>query len=180
MPYVIPSLGACRIPAGMQRVQRTLSQCAATKWLSLLREASPTIERVAIATNTENHGERTIQAAVEAACHDAELPVVIVPAQHSSEPAKSREQVGQAANHGLIVLPGIATNASQRLIVDLASRLRVPAMYPFRFFTESGGLMSYGVDSNDLVRRAAFTWTTFFVAQILVICRFKVQISLNL
>jgi len=41
------------------------------------------------------------------------------------------------------------------LIVDLAAHSRVPALYPFRYFAASGGLMSYGIDDQDLFRRAA-------------------------
>ena len=56
---------------------------------------------------------------------------------------------------GLIVLPDISTNAHRNLIVSLAARHRVAAVYPFQFFVKTGGLVSYGVDLSDLQRRAA-------------------------
>jgi putative ABC transport system substrate-binding protein len=55
----------------------------------------------------------------------------------------------------LIVLPSqIATN-HRELIIALAARHRLPAIYPWRYFPESGGLSSYGIDPVDMLRRAA-------------------------
>jgi putative tryptophan/tyrosine transport system substrate-binding protein len=57
---------------------------------------------------------------------------------------------------GLIVVPGgSAPTVHRELIIELASRHGLPAVYPFRFFVAGGGLASYGVDSNVLYRRAA-------------------------
>jgi putative ABC transport system substrate-binding protein len=58
------------------------------------------------------------------------------------------------ANGGLIVT-STGSNARRALIFDLAGRLRVPAVYPFRFHAVSGGLISYGPDTVDTYRRAA-------------------------
>jgi len=58
-------------------------------------------------------------------------------------------------NGGLMVLPDISMTNYREAIVALAARHRVPAVYPFRFFAVSGGLMSYGTDSDEVFRRAA-------------------------
>jgi putative ABC transport system substrate-binding protein len=58
-------------------------------------------------------------------------------------------------NGGLMVLPDISMTNYREAIVALAARHRVPAIYPFRFFAESGGLMSYGTDVAEVFRRAA-------------------------
>jgi putative tryptophan/tyrosine transport system substrate-binding protein len=58
-------------------------------------------------------------------------------------------------NGGLIVLNEDFTIAHREEIVSLIGRYRVPSVYPFRFFTELGGLASYGIDLNDNFRRAA-------------------------
>jgi putative ABC transport system substrate-binding protein len=58
-------------------------------------------------------------------------------------------------NTGLIVLPSPLAQVQRGLIVDLAARHAVPAVYPFRFMAASGGLVSYGIDIVDLFRRAA-------------------------
>jgi putative tryptophan/tyrosine transport system substrate-binding protein len=54
-----------------------------------------------------------------------------------------------------MVLPDISTLNHRDLIIALASRHRLPAIYPFRYFATSGGLMSYGIDVPDVCRRAA-------------------------
>jgi len=56
---------------------------------------------------------------------------------------------------GLLVVPDATTTANRARIVALAARLRVPAIYPFRYFADEGGLVSYGVEVGDLHRRAA-------------------------
>ena len=58
-------------------------------------------------------------------------------------------------NGGLIVLPDVTTMNHREAIITLAARHRLPAMYPFRYFAASGGLMSYGTDLRDVFRRAA-------------------------
>ena len=59
-------------------------------------------------------------------------------------------------NIGLIILPDPVFAASRRLIIELAAKYSIPAVYPFRFFADDGGLLSYGVDVPDQMRRAAF------------------------
>ena len=60
-------------------------------------------------------------------------------------------------NSGFVIMPDIFTAAkTQRdLIISLAARLRIPAVYAFTFFVKDGGLISYGADNDDLLRRAA-------------------------
>src|SRR5437899_2354726 len=65
------------------------------------------------------------------------------------------EEFARAPNGGLIVLPDITTTNHRDLIIALAQRHRLPAIYPFRYFAVSGGLMSYGTDIGDVLRRAA-------------------------
>jgi putative tryptophan/tyrosine transport system substrate-binding protein len=61
----------------------------------------------------------------------------------------------QAREHGLIAMPDSFADAHRVEITSLAARYRLPAVYPFRFFAEVGGLLSYGVDRTDNFRRAA-------------------------
>jgi putative ABC transport system substrate-binding protein len=58
-------------------------------------------------------------------------------------------------NGGLMVLPDVSMINYREAIVALAARHRVPAIYPFRFFATSGGLMSYGTEVTEVFRRAA-------------------------
>ncbi len=66
---------------------------------------------------------------------------------------KTFEAMEKEGVDGLVV--GDQLTAYHRLVVDLAARFRVPAIYPFRHFVEVGGLMSYGVDLADVMRRVA-------------------------
>ncbi len=62
---------------------------------------------------------------------------------------------GRQPNGGLIVLSGPATSVNRELIIALAARFKLPAIYPYPFYVKSGGLISYGIDNHDLWRRAA-------------------------
>jgi ABC-type uncharacterized transport system substrate-binding protein len=68
----------------------------------------------------------------------------------ASSQAFAREPDG-----GLMVLPDVSTANNRDLIIALAARHRLPAVYPFRYFAASGGLFSYGSDMADVFRRAA-------------------------
>ena len=70
----------------------------------------------------------------------------------SSTPSKSSRAMGIG---GSINLPDVSTTNHRDLIIALAARHRLPAVYPYRHFAASGGLMSYGSDLADVYRRAA-------------------------
>jgi putative ABC transport system substrate-binding protein len=76
---------------------------------------------------------------------------------HSADEINSAmAALGQAPNSGLIVAPDTFTTTNRELFIALAERNRVPAIYASRQFPASGGLMSYGPDYVDTVRRAAY------------------------
>ena len=127
----------------------------AGKWVELLKEIAPRVARMAILFNpaTAPYAEYWLNPfkaaaasfAVEANAapvHDMSLESVVAAQAH-------------APNGGLIVMPDTFTTAHRAEITALAARHRLPAVYPFRFFTERGGLLSYGNDLIDDFRRAA-------------------------
>ena len=59
------------------------------------------------------------------------------------------------AGSALIVFPDIFTTAHKKKIISLATQYRLPAIYPYRYYTAIGGLMSYGLDTPDVFRRSA-------------------------
>ena len=77
------------------------------------------------------------------------------PVQDSSELESVIAAQGRDPSGGLIVMPDTFTVAHRAEITLLAARYRLPAVYPFRFFAELGGLLSYGNDLVDIFRRAA-------------------------
>jgi ABC-type uncharacterized transport system substrate-binding protein len=126
------------------------------KWVELLKEIAPHVGRVAMLFNPASapYAEYWLNPfkaaaasfaveAVSAAIRDAtELDAVVA--------AQAREP-----NSGLIAMPDSFTIAYRLEIVSLAAHYRLPAVYPFRFFAEVGGLLSYGVDLADNYRRVA-------------------------
>jgi putative ABC transport system substrate-binding protein len=64
-------------------------------------------------------------------------------------------ELGREANGGLMVMPDSLTLIHRKLIVSLVERYRLPAIYPFRYFPDDGGLISYGIDLVDVWRRGA-------------------------
>jgi putative ABC transport system substrate-binding protein len=126
------------------------------KWLELLKEMTPGVRRVALifnpqtapyyATYLREFGAVPATLAVELAAapvrDEAEVEAVIT--------AIAREPAG-----GLIAAADPFTRAHRALIMRLAQRDRLPAVYAFRQFVAEGGLMSYGPDTVDIVRRSA-------------------------
>src|SRR6266513_1996452 len=77
------------------------------------------------------------------------------PVHEPGDIERTIEAFARGPNGGLLVLPDNFINAHRELIVALAERYRLPAIYPFRFFASVGGLLSYGVDVIDMYRGAA-------------------------
>jgi len=65
------------------------------------------------------------------------------------------EQIARESSSALLVLPDLFTTRNRQSIIALAARHRLPAVYPFRYFVASGGLMSYGTEVLDTYRQAA-------------------------
>ncbi len=127
------------------------------KWLGALKEIAPAVARVAIIVNPET-------APLRGTFYLREFEIAagtfhIEPLTRFVHSAADIEAVvaalGQTPNSGLIVAPETFTTANRALFIALAERHRVPAIYGIRQFPASGGLMSYGPDTVDTVRRAA-------------------------
>lgn len=125
-----------------------------SKWLEILREVAPEIRRVLVLEGLDigNQGFlRSIQ--------DAGPPFGIAPIPSPVHDAQDIEQsittFAQEPQGGLIVLPGRSRLENRDLIVGLAARYHLPAMYSTRPFVASGGLICYGTDITELWRQAA-------------------------
>src|SRR5262245_6901344 len=127
------------------------------KWLELLKQIAPNLQRVAVLFNPDTSPAagafylRTIEAASRA------LMVEPVAAHFRSAPEIERalSSVARETNVGLVVTPDQSTTNNRHLIAALAIQHHIPSVYPFRFFATDGGLVSYGVDTADLFRRTA-------------------------
>ena len=128
----------------------------AGKWVELLRDVSPRIARAILLFNpaTAPYAEYYLKPFKDAAL-SLGVEGIGSPVHDSSELAsKIATQAGEA-NGGLVVMPDSFTDTYRAEITSLASQYRVPGVYPFRYWAELGGLLSYGVEQADNFRRAA-------------------------
>jgi putative tryptophan/tyrosine transport system substrate-binding protein len=125
------------------------------KWLELLKQIAPRLTRVAILRDSVTTVGIGQLAAIQgvAPSFGVQLSPLVVRDAGQIEPAIATFAGG--SNGGLIVTTGTLAQAHRDLIITLAARYRLPAVYPFRHFITGGGLMSYGSDTLDLWRRAA-------------------------
>ena len=92
---------------------------------------------------------------VEDAAPSFDVKPIQAPVRDIGEIERAIAAFARHANGGLMVLPDVSTTNHRDLIIALAARHRLPAVYPYRYFAASGGLMSYGSDVADIYRRAA-------------------------
>jgi putative ABC transport system substrate-binding protein len=143
-------------PGGTVTGFANMEPTMAGKWLELLKEIAPRIERVAIVFNpaTAPYAEYWLNPFKAAAA-----PLAVEASAAHVHDTSGLESVvaayAHAPNGGLIVMPDTFTSTHRAEITGLAALHRLPVVYPFRFFTELGGLLSYGNDLIDDFRRAA-------------------------
>jgi putative ABC transport system substrate-binding protein len=125
------------------------------KWLELLKEIAPRVTRVAILRDLAlAHGSGQLGAIQSVA---PSLGVELSPISVGDTDAVERAVAAfaRSANGGMIVTASPFAAGQRHLIITLAARYRLPAVYGFRYLVNSGGLISYGPDSIDPFRRAA-------------------------
>jgi putative ABC transport system substrate-binding protein len=127
----------------------------ATKILELLKKIGPGIARVAVMFDPAQPAATGISAELETAAALLNVRLVRMPIRIAGEVKQAFERLAPTADAGLFVVTSTVTSLQRELIATTAARLRIPAIYQFRYFVESGGLASYGADDVDLSRRAA-------------------------
>jgi putative ABC transport system substrate-binding protein len=127
------------------------------KWVELLKEVAPHLLHLAVLyrSATAKPLLAYYRGPIEAAGASLGVTTQLTPWDDISNLEQAIVALGQKPNTGLIVIPTPHTIAERELIILLANRYRVPAVYPFPFWVRGGGLISYGVDLPDLHRRAA-------------------------
>ncbi len=127
----------------------------AGKWLELLKGIAPRVSQLAVILNPENASNAGHFHAIEAVAPSVGVQVTWAGVRNATEIEPAIDVIARKTNAGLIVLASPTTNSNRELIVTLAARRHLPAVYPFRYFVTSGGLMSYGPNVPDLYRQAA-------------------------
>ena len=126
------------------------------KWIELLKEIAPRVNRIAFLFNpvTATFADYFL-IPFKAAAKSVGLEAIAAPVRDTSELASAVAAHAREPNGGLLIMPDAFTVARRAEITSLAARHHLPAVYPFRFFAELGGLLSYGNDQTDNYRRAA-------------------------
>ena len=127
----------------------------AGKWLELLRELAPSATRVAVLVDPRIASAALYIRTVEAAASTMGIQVIVARVRSDAEIEQAIDAFARTPNGALIVPPGPGVENRRSLIFRLAVRHRLPAIYPFRYIAEEGGLISYGPDVLDLFRRSA-------------------------
>jgi putative tryptophan/tyrosine transport system substrate-binding protein len=126
------------------------------KWLAMLKEIAPRLERVALVINPNtapfyNYYLRAAESLSPL------LGIKVVPSlvENIANIERTIEAFARTPNGGLLLPPDVNTQVHRDLIIALAAQYSLPAVYAFRYFPADGGLMSYGVDLVDMCRQAA-------------------------
>ena len=125
------------------------------KWLELLKEITPSVQRVAVLRNPDlvaDIGQFAVIQSVAASFGVEPSPIDV---RDVSEIEDAVAAFAQSANGGLIVAGDPSTQAHRDLIIALANRYKLPAIYPSRFFAKDGGLVSFGPNFIDEFKSAA-------------------------
>jgi putative tryptophan/tyrosine transport system substrate-binding protein len=127
------------------------------KWIEFLREFSPRLARVGMLFNPETAPRRgsIFLQSVEAAARSAAIEPIQATVSNAAQIEQAVATLSHTPDSGLIVMPDFFTTIHRDLIIALAVRHAVPAVYPYRYYAEGGGLISYGIDVSAVFRRTA-------------------------
>ena len=123
------------------------------KWLELLKEIVPRLTRVAVLRDLIIGPVQL--SAIQAVAPSFGVELSPVGVRDAGEIERTIAAFARSSDAGMIVTASTSALIHRQLIVMLAARHRLPAIYPYRYFAITGGLMSYGVNPIDMYRRAA-------------------------
>jgi putative tryptophan/tyrosine transport system substrate-binding protein len=126
-----------------------------SKWLGLLKEASPSLSRIVVLINPFAVTWSEVFRRMEVLAPSLGVQLTAAPVRNSEEIERAINEAARDSGAGLIAFPGAATALNRAQIIALAARHRLPAIYPYRYFVTSGGVMSYGIDTVYLHRQTA-------------------------
>ncbi|MGA9197366.1 MAG: ABC transporter substrate-binding protein [Pseudolabrys sp.] len=125
------------------------------KWLELLKEVAPGVKRVAVIRDPEISGGTGQFGAIQTAAPSLGLDLIAISPREAGEVERAIAAFARAPNGGLITTSSALAVIRRDLIIGLAAKHKLPAIYHRRLFAASGGLISYGPDVIDMFRRAA-------------------------
>jgi putative ABC transport system substrate-binding protein len=125
------------------------------KWLELLKEAAPHVERIGFMMHPETPALMRYFKSAEALAPALKVKLVMLGVHDADQIDRGLTSFAAERNGGFVVGPHAVTLTNRDLIVALAARLRLPALYPLAFYAKAGGLISYGFDPIDQFQQGA-------------------------
>jgi putative ABC transport system substrate-binding protein len=125
------------------------------KWLAMVKEIAPHLSRAAFVINPKTSSFAHYQREAQAMAASLAIELVPSPVENAADIERAIGSFARKPNGGLVVPPSATTTVHRDLIIALAARHRLPAVYSWRLFVAAGGLMSYGIDPVDEFRQAA-------------------------
>jgi putative tryptophan/tyrosine transport system substrate-binding protein len=125
------------------------------KWVELLKELAPRTSHAALIYDAQNPATTGYRSAIKASVASLRVALSEHPVRDATEIERAIAAIAARPSSGLVILPGPAPSVHRDLIVTLASKHRLPAVYPFRYWAMAGGLAFYGIDNIELHRQAA-------------------------
>ena len=125
------------------------------KWLAMLKEIAPNLTRAALLANPRTAAFDYFLRSAKTLAPSLAIEVVPMPIENANDIERSIEGFAREPNGGLVLPPDTTTVIHRDLIIPLAARHRLPAVYAIRVFVAAGGLMYYGTDFVELYRQAA-------------------------
>ena len=114
---------------------------------------------------------------IEAAAATFAMQPIPMPLRNATEIEPAVAEFARHSNSGLVIVSDSFVVVHRELIMGLAARHRLPAIYPFRYFATEGGLASYGVDRDDFYRREPPMSIAYSEVRSPLICRSKHQLN---
>jgi putative ABC transport system substrate-binding protein len=125
------------------------------KWVDALKEIEPRIKRILLLVNPQNSGTLALAKSVQAMGPEYSVQMVPGEVRTVAEIETVLDRFGAGADRAVIVLPdGLVVN-NRAMLIERINHARLPAVFPFRSFTQSGGLLSWGLDFVAVYRQAA-------------------------
>ena len=142
-------------PGGNATGFLTFEYGISAKWLELLKQIVPGTTRAAVLRDPTIIASISQFASIQSVAPSLGVELTPIDTRNAGDIERAVVAFASEPNAGLIVVTGTSAIIHRELIISLASRHRLPAVYPFRYYVTSGGLMSYGPDVIDFYRRVA-------------------------
>jgi putative ABC transport system substrate-binding protein len=131
------------------------SPAMSAKWLELLKEVAPQVERVGFMIYPETAASFDFFKFAETRAAAFKIKVEALGVHDADEIERVLRAFAAEGNGGVVITPHAVTFSNYNLIVALAARFRLPALYPFAFYAKAGGLISYGFDVLNQFQQGA-------------------------